>query len=345
MDKRQQPGDLPIPARYYARAGALLQAQGITLDELLLPLGLRPADLQQPEASLPLTQVDALIQRGLALSGRSDLGFELGRALKLSSHSIVGFGILSSPTVDYALRLAARFFRLIMPSFRMRYRQEGQHREIRFDAVAAMSPTCLNVHLEAIAVATHCELRELLQGQMPDYALYLGITEPPHAARYAELAEAHCQFGAAPQAQIRMVLPGSIGERELALADPAALQMAEARCDALVRAAVAGGRVADWTRMILRESSDGMPNMAELARSLNLSTRTLDRHLKREGISFRELSRQVLRARAEAMLAAGELPITAIAHELGYSDAANFTRAFRRETGQSPSAYRSAARP
>lgn len=332
--------DLAIPARYYARVSEVLAGSGVDVRELLAPLGLRLERLLEPEATLALSQVDQLVQDGIARTGRTDLGFELGRVLKLSSHSIVGFGMLSSPSVDYALRLAARFFGLIMPAFRMRYRRNERHCEILFEPVAAMSHVCLLVHLEAMAVATHVELRELLQGQMPDYSLFLGMVEPPHAARYAELREARCQFGAMPVPQVKLVLPVTIAAPAPAMADAAALHMAEQRCDALVRQAVAQQQVSAWTRMMLREASDGMPSLSELAHTLNLSARTLDRHLQREGAGFRELQKQTRRDKACELLRDSRQSITTIAHELGYSDAANFSRAFRRECGISPSQYR-----
>ncbi|MFX4627876.1 AraC family transcriptional regulator, partial [Acinetobacter baumannii] len=68
--------------------------------------------------------------------------------------------------------------------------------------------------------------------------------------------------------------------------------------------------------------------------------RTLDRHLKTEHTSFRELARAARMARAMAMLDDTSLAITRIAYELGYSDAANFTRAMRRDAGMTPVEYR-----
>jgi AraC-like DNA-binding protein len=338
-------GAIEVPARYYARAAEVLLRQGVDVARVLRAARITAQRIAHPEATMRVDQVEALIAEVFAQTGRSDYALDVGRALKLSSHSLLGYGMLSSPSADYALRLAARFFKLIMPTFRMRYRAGGGQAEVLFQPTVAMSPMCLQFHLETVAAATHWELRELLEGEIPEYVLSFSIAAPAHAARYAELAGARVHFGHEVAPGVRLRFASDFSTRPLALSDPASLRMAETRCNALVRKAVAGGKVSDWVRMMLRESGDGMPTLVELARTLNLSPRTLDRYLVREGAGFRALLRDARHARACGLLDAGELSITEIAYELGYSDAANFTRAFRRETGASPSVYRSARRP
>lgn len=334
--------DPEVPARYYVRMAEVLAASGVDVAALLRAVHIRPEAMARPEAMLRLSQVEALIDAALELTGRADISLDLGRALKPSAHSIVGYAMLSSPNIDYALRLVARYFRLVMPSFRMRYRSNGERAEITFAPTLSMGHRCLNFHLETIAAATHWELRELMPGRMPDYALYLSIPQPPHHARYAEMVEARSHFASENTPGLRMVFPVDFTAHPLAMSDSSALKMAEARCDALVRNAVAVGKVSDWVAMMLREASDGVPSLTELAHTLNLSARTLDRYLKREGSSFRELSARVRHQIACELLRANALTVTQIAYELGYTDAANFTRAFRREAGRSPSEYRAA---
>jgi AraC-like DNA-binding protein len=335
--KSKQP---EIPARYYARMLEILQRTGLDLTPMLRAARIRPELIRRPDATLSLDQVEAMVTQATKFVGREDLGHDLGRALKLSSHSIVGYGILSSPNLDYALRLTSRYFRLIMPTFRMRYTRNREHIEIDYQPTLSMSRKCLALHLEAIAVATHWEVRELLHGHMPRYDLYLSIAEPPHSVRYAELSEARCHFGWRGAPGLRMVLPASIAASPLALADPSALKMAELRCATLVRDAIAAGHVSDWVSMMFREASEGMPSLTELAHTLNLSPRTLDRYLRREGVGFRELAKRERHRKACALLDGGGHTVTQIAYELGYTDAANFTRAFRREGRLSPSDYR-----
>lgn len=131
-----------------------------------------------------------------------------------------------------------------------------------------------------------------------------------------------------------------VAKRPLALADPTALKLAEQRCLEMVGRARLTGDVAGWVEMMLREASDGVPLQTELAHSLNLSPRTLDRYLKKEGGSYRDLSKRARHAKACKLLADEWRPVTQIGLELGYTDASNFARAFKRESGMSPGAWR-----
>jgi len=331
--------DIEVPARYYARAAEVLMRQGVDITRVLKAARISLDRVSHPDATLRLSQVEALIAEAAQLTGRSDLAIDVGKVLKLSSHSLVGYGMLTSPNADYALRLVSRFFRLVMPTFRMRYRANAQQAELMFQPTLTMSSLCFQFHLEAVAVAACCEVRELLERRVPDYDLYFSIPQPPHAARYAEFPELRCHFGWETTPGLRMKLGIDLTARPLAMSDPTSLKMAETRCASLVRSAVDGGTISDWVGMMLREAGDGMPTMVELAHTLNLSPRTLDRYLLREGVRFRDLSGKIRHERACTMLKAGELNISQIAFELGYTDAANFTRAFRRESGVSPSTF------
>lgn len=335
--------DIEVPARYYARAAEVLLRQGVDVMRVLIAARISLDRLHHPDATLRLSQVEALLAEVAQLTGRTDLAIDVGKVLKLSSHSLVGYGMLTSPNADYALRLVSRFFRLVMPTFRMRYRANGEQAELVFQPTVTMSSLCFQFHIEAVAIAAHCEVRELLDGRVPDYDVYFSIAQPQHAARYAEFPEMRCRFGWESAPGLRMRLATDMGARPLAMSDPNSLKMAETRCAALVRSAVDRGTVSDWVVMMLRESADGMPTIVELAHTLNLSPRTLDRYLLREGVRFRDLSGKIRHERACGLLKAGELSVSQIAFELGYTDAANFTRAFRRASGVSPSRFQAMA--
>ena len=128
-------------------------------------------------------------------------------------------------------------------------------------------------------------------------------------------------------------------DRPNGMADRGALRMAVARCDVLLKRVTRRG-IADWVMMMLRESDGSLPRLRDLSHVLHVTPRTLDRRLRRDGETFLELSKRVRSERACALLREGRLPVTQVAYQLGYRDSANFTRAFRRENGMTPSDYR-----
>jgi len=77
-----------------------------------------------------------------------------------------------------------------------------------------------------------------------------------------------------------------------------------------------------------------------VASELALTTRTLHRQLKDEGTSWRQLRDEVRFTMAQQWLATGNIQLDEIAERLGFSDAANFSHAFKRWQGVSPSRYR-----
>lgn len=82
----------------------------------------------------------------------------------------------------------------------------------------------------------------------------------------------------------------------------------------------------------------------DAARSLDMSVRSLQRVLHREGTDFRTLANAIRAGRAAELLAGTDVSITAIATDLGYSTPANFARAFRKATGQAPHDFRGRSR-
>lgn len=91
----------------------------------------------------------------------------------------------------------------------------------------------------------------------------------------------------------------------------------------------------------LFEGKTDLDGTAELA---GVSTRTLQRSLGEEGLSYRGLLDHIRLRRATELLAQTNLSITEVALALGYSEHANFTRAFARWTGQAPLQFRRRAR-
>jgi len=88
---------------------------------------------------------------------------------------------------------------------------------------------------------------------------------------------------------------------------------------------------------------EGQDRVSQVAEAAGHSTRNLQRRLTDAGTSFTSLLVTCRLRRAKQWLESSTMPVAEIAAELDYTDASNFARAFRRETGLSPAAYRQAS--
>ena len=106
-------------------------------------------------------------------------------------------------------------------------------------------------------------------------------------------------------------------------------------------AAGAGGLPAEVAvRQALLARPGTIPGLDEVADGQHVSPRTLIRRLKREGTSFQAIRDDVRLTLSRDYLLNSDMTVSRIAWRLGYQDASNFSRAFRRWLGVSPRTFR-----
>ncbi|MFM8295667.1 MAG: helix-turn-helix transcriptional regulator [Microcystaceae cyanobacterium] len=88
---------------------------------------------------------------------------------------------------------------------------------------------------------------------------------------------------------------------------------------------------------LLREHYPAIELAAEIAQT---SVRTLQRRLAEDSLTYSQLISRLRYQQAIHWLVNSDLKIIEIAAELGYQDAAHFTRAFKRWTGVAPQTFR-----
>jgi len=91
---------------------------------------------------------------------------------------------------------------------------------------------------------------------------------------------------------------------------------------------------------IIEELNNGVPNQEKIANNLNMSLRNLQRKLKSEGNSFKNILDETRSELSKQYLRGSDRPIIEVGFLLGFSEPSNFARAFRRWTGVSPVEYR-----
>ena len=157
--------------------------------------------------------------------------------------------------------------------------------------------------------------------------------EPPaHADELAALASQGIRFGAT---QTAVVFPGA-GSWHCRFRARTPTATPRTRLSRLHRR-TSSGRCARRVEGLLQLGELGLGSAAEAA---GTSSRSLQRHLAGVGLSFAELVDDVRFRHAGQFLRDPRSKVVEVSAELGYTDSANFTRAFRRWTGVSPERFR-----
>ncbi|QDG78313.1 AraC family transcriptional regulator [Labrenzia sp. PHM005] len=120
------------------------------------------------------------------------------------------------------------------------------------------------------------------------------------------------------------------------------LAMLDAALDADLNKAENTTSLTDQVRWHLRRAlTAGRPELRSIARDMAISERSLQRHLRHEGHSFKSLLSDTRHQLAREYLDEPGFDISEIAYLLGYEDQGSFYRAFQKWESQTPAEWRS----
>ncbi|NJL48717.1 MAG: AraC family transcriptional regulator [Leptolyngbyaceae cyanobacterium SM2_5_2] len=309
---------------------------GCPTDRLLEQISLSSDVLNQPENLVSLYQGSALLENAANLEGLEALGFLVGRQT-----SLYKLGTLGS-ILDNSLTL---FDLLISLEQVVGMANSGEHASLRWDN-------------DLVWWKFHCDQptqESNLQAQRYDLGLYLNILHQVlgPAWRPTELrlegppcrslltmddfvgATIHflCPYNAIKIPRAALSLPYN------PLATDADLNL-HPDYEGFWHSAPARAFFDSLQQLIQSLLPYGCPGIGLVAAASGLSVRSLQRHLAEAGLTYSKLIDQVRFNRAVALLQQSDVKLLEIAMELGYTDPANFARAFKRWTGSSPREYR-----
>lgn len=281
---------------------------------------------------------EELIQDAIAVTEEPAFGLLVGERMLINSHGLLGYAAMNSATLRDAIRLVERYFQIRTRLVTVRHETLGA--EVRF-VFAENIPlaTVQRPVLEAIVLTIKNLFDYITSGaaQIP-YASF-----PFKAPDYSNLAKEmfRCDLRY-KQSWCGFTFPVSVLDEPLVMADPTTLQQAIDVCQReLDKQQLEPGWSGKLRRALLEKQGE-FPSLNIAARLFNLTPRTLHRRLIEEGTSYREVLDDVRHALAIEHLKAGKLAIPEIAYALGYTDTANFRRAFKRWHAVSPSAFQEA---
>lgn len=278
----------------------------------------------------------ALVRRQNALPANDrGAGHRIGRGL--SALGLVGALMAHSDTVGEALRVLEVHQRLLDENVIARLDV--------YDDVAVLTCACGTAARgggrvpvqDALAAAARV-LEDMCGPAWLPLEVLLPLAAPASGGACRRLFRAPVRFN---QDAAALVFAVHWLSHRPAGADPARRQTLERRVAQLAAAHVPSA--ADELRQLMgAEIARTRCSASAMARRLSMHRRTLSRRLKEEGTCFRALAEELRFDLARHLLANTTMSLVEISATLQFSEPAAFTRAFRRWSGQAPSAWRAA---
>jgi AraC-like DNA-binding protein len=313
----------------------MIETYGIDPALVFRSAGLDVESWQDPYARFPATQLDAAWRQSVDLVGDPCFGLRAARCWHPSQLHALGYAWLASDTLADAVSRLTRFFRLITETAVMELSESKD--QLRLAVSTVPYATVIHERTDAFLAVLVGLCRLSTDAGFAPLALHLRRPEPACASEFYGLFKAPITFAASRDVVVfrreDMYRPLPTGNKELARANEQVITDYLQRLDAT--------NLAGHVRIRLLDSlSSGEVDEAGMARSMNLSRRTFQRRLADEGTSFKEVLDETRRQVALRYVENPHMPLKEVSYLLGFSEPSNFTRAFRRWTGKSPSDYR-----
>lgn len=335
---------LTVGSGYARRLFGVVEGFGLPRALLLRHAAVALGQWEPQQPRIPLAALVALFRSALALTGRRDLALEFGRQARPDTFDVLGYALMSCRNLGEAIGLVPLYRRVVFDDgySETGFRVDGDIATlawlVRQDAARAGLP--YEPLLAESLIASWCGFGRWITGaDMPLNEVRFRHAAPEDRAPFTSYFGCPVRFDAAENALafaaplLEQPLLQADAELNLAMRDEARKAITRRHGDDAIAIAV-GQALAP-----LLPKCEASLN--QVATTLGLNPRSLQRRLAEAGYTFQELLDATRRELSQVYLRDPALSALDVALLLGYAEQSSFTRAFRGWFGATPSAWRS----
>lgn len=327
----------PHPVRSLLPPLGVMEALGFDHQACLKGTGILLSQLDNADARMSLQQELAFYRNTLELTGDPAIGLKLGEPFIPQRYGLFGYAMLSAASFRHALALTENFGRLTFSFYTLRFGVTGKQAWFSMSEPPPIEQELVNLYLDRDMSAAKVDFSEILGEPFPIQSVYLSHDGHGRQQAYSDYFGCEVNFS---QGEGRFLFSSALLDNPLPQSDPESSRHFQQQCQLLIAKLTAQGHFVDDVRMLILARPGFFPDIDFVAEKLDMSTRTLRRRLKEEGSSYRALLEEIRFGLAREYLGKTHLPMEEICSLLGYSESGNFSHAFRRWSGQSPSEWR-----
>jgi AraC-like DNA-binding protein len=315
-----------------------VEVAGVPAAEFRAAAGLAPERFAQIYAWMDEHEFDHLLALASELTGDPAFGLHWIERSPMTRFDVFAPIATHAPTLRHALDFVLAF----QPILSKRVLLEAVERRdsLLLRCTSSVGPELSRrVHAELTMFGI---LRLVRYAGVPDTAvrqLSFAYPAPSYEQEYTRVAPVPPRFER-PSTDVE--LASSWLDRPLDGANAELYQVLKSQAQLVLARLQNGSDYSSRVRDYLGRMLPRIPDMPETARALDLSVRSLRRRLVEEGASYSQIVEQAQQVAAQQLLADPARPIKQVSYEVGFGSTPSFVRAFKRWTGESPSAFRSA---
>jgi AraC-like DNA-binding protein len=313
--------------------------RGCPAGEILKNVSLAVDEVHSPKSRISLAELMTACKNAIRLSGDPHLPYRIGTSIHISAYGMYGFAILCCPDFRKAMAFAELYHALAAPLATIEFTEADGTASwvIEPNARTATDPQLYRFITE-MQIGIHISLMRDIMGAAftPDH---ISLAYPQAHDFGLPAEEVGCPLSFASSTN-GIVFRSAWLDQAANLGNRTTYPAVVALCDELLDDLKSRIGVAGEIRALLLRELASPPGLAAIAKRLEVSDRSLRRQLREQDISYRSLLDELRMQIALKYLRTTRLANEDIALALGFSDAANFRRAFRRWTGKSPSEIR-----
>ena len=314
-----------------------LDAKGADRKLVFQIAGMSPHQSNDPLQRLTADAVNRLYAAAVQVTGDPYFGLAVAGALQVSNLHALGHAIAASDTLLDVCRRVERYFRMISEAVTTTLDEQDGDVRLAFVHRAELRGETEDAFLGFLIVV----MRQLsTDGFAPLRVAFRHPPVGPDSAPYESHFRAPITFN---QPASMLVFAKDSLLAPLAGAVPELAQMNDALATRYLARLEKDDVVSRARQAILELLPSGHCSRETVARAMNKSAATLRFRLAKQGVNFQDLMDDTRRDLAISYARQSALSVTEIAFLLGFNNTSNFTRAFKRWTGQSPTGFRDAA--
>ncbi|WP_339673945.1 AraC family transcriptional regulator [uncultured Zhongshania sp.] len=334
MNKNVESAPTTIAA-YGLAIKSALEANGYDTKDIFEKIGINQLPSNVPQERLTTSQVAALFEQSVKLTGNPAFGLTVARFMHPSTLHALGYALLASASIRDSAERAVNYFRLVSGQAEIQINEDDEYFRISThlltDGVAPESIDAWNAFLirlfRLIYKPDFAPAKVQLQRPQP-----LGCEEQ-YLKSFHVPVKFNAEFSEICIDRFCVDVPVTGGNREIAQQHDHVIEGYLAKLD--------DADIISKTRsLIVRNLASGNCDKQRIASELHMSPSHLQMKLSKLDTTFQDLLNQVRKSLALTYVENANVSLTEITFLLGFSDTSSFTRAFRRWTEKSPTEYR-----